>query len=475
MARQIPERDIAPILSAAESWIKRCLIEDGSVFTQESLWNGPLIEEVREAFIGHPDEGADDFMTKLKGQMGHASVPAQHLMSELLWALLLFPSNIKSKTKRRQICETWSLSGQQHPQDAPLLRDEIIHGIGSGGPGFLMYRYRELAFLIEITRDLKKRERQSRQAILSSYDAFMDWIGSVPQEGSRQYRHMLRYFAFPDRVERMSSNRDRRRILTGYECGSQSEVQQWSDKKLDDALFTLRKKLQNENPSEIIDFYALKLRERWDRSRKIKTIEGEVPVSVPGDEEDEEEENGSDIAELKPREARESLQIQAALAEIGAIMGFRIWIPRGDRERIRELMSEKTRPALLDDLPLNYDRTTLATIEQIDVLWLKGRAMARAFEVEHTTPIYSGLLRMADLLALQPNMDIRLHIVAREERREKVFREMLRPVFSLLDRGPLARRCTFLSYESVGEIHALEHLAYTSDAIIKEYEEPAQL
>jgi hypothetical protein len=37
---------------------------------------------------------------------------------------------------------------------------------------------------------------------------------------------------------------------------------------------------------------------------------------------------------------------------------------------------------------------------------------------------------------LQPNMDIRLHIVAPDERREKVFREMLRPVFSLLDRGP---------------------------------------
>ncbi len=30
-----------------------------------------------------------------------------------------------------------------------------------------------------------------------------------------------------------------------------------------------------------------------------------------------------------------------------------------------------------------------------------------AFEVEHSTPIYSGTLRMADLLALQPNMDIR--------------------------------------------------------------------
>jgi hypothetical protein len=137
-------------------------------------------------------------------------------------------------------------------------------------------------------------------------------------------------------------------------------------------------------------------------------------------------------------------------------------------------MSEKERAGLLEILPLNYDDTTLGTIEQIDVLWLKGRSIARAFEVEHTTAVYSGLLRMADLLALQPNMDIRLHIVAPVERREKVFHEMKRPVFSLLDRGPLSRSCTFISYESVNALNALEHLAHTNDGIIAEYEESAE-
>ena len=71
---------------------------------------------------------------------------------------------------------------------------------------------------------------------------------------------------------------------------------------------------------------------------------------------------------------------------------------------------------MLDRLPLNYDETTLSTIEQIDVIWLKGRSIVRAFEVEHTTSVYSGLLRMADLLALQPNMNINLHIVAPDNR-----------------------------------------------------------
>ena len=156
---------------------------------------------------------------------------------------------------------------------------------------------------------------------------------------------------------------------------------------------------------------------------------------------------------------------------MGITLGFKIWIPRTDRGRVAELIQERDRGALLESLPLNNDIATLSTIEQIDVLWLRGRWIARAFEVEHTTAVYSGILRMADLLALQPNMDIRLHIVAPDERREKVFREMQRPVFSLLERGPLSKSCTFISYESVVLIGNMEHLAHMNDSILQEYEE----
>lgn len=63
---------------------------------------------------------------------------------------------------------------------------------------------------------------------------------------------------------------------------------------------------------------------------------------------------------------------------------------------------------LVTTLPLNYDAATLKTIENIDVIWLQRRSIAHAFEVEHTTAVYSGLLRMADLLALQPRIQIAL-------------------------------------------------------------------
>ena len=201
------------------------------------------------------------------------------------------------------------------------------------------------------------------------------------------------------------------------------------------------------------------------RPKQVKRTDGTVGVTVPKDEPETDQ-----IASTKS--GRESIKNQADLARLGEMMGFRIWLPRNDRSAVLQHWSPAT-GVLLNTLPLNYDDTTLQTIEQIDVLWLKGRAIQRAFEVEHSTAIYSGLLRMADLLALQPNMNIALHIVAPAERREKVLSEIRRPVFSLLEHQPLAQRCTFIAYEELREIMSLPHLGHLSDSVLEEYEEVA--
>jgi predicted RNA-binding protein len=190
-----------------------------------------------------------------------------------------------------------------------------------------------------------------------------------------------------------------------------------------------------------------------------------VSVSVP---QEEESPSASPVGEI-----RESIKMQALLANIGAQMGMKIWMPKNNRAAALAQWQDDAN-ALIDVLPLNYDETTIKTIEQIDVIWLRRRAIVRAFEVEHTTSIYSGILRMADLLALQPNMDIKLHIVAPVERREKVFQELRRPVFSLLDEGPLAESCTYLSYDSVEELAKEKHLAHLSDSVLDMYAEEAE-
>ncbi len=201
------------------------------------------------------------------------------------------------------------------------------------------------------------------------------------------------------------------------------------------------------------------------RPKYVKRADGTVGVTVPKEEPETDQ-------TVPTKAGRDSIKNQADLAKLGEMMGFRIWLPRNDRTAILQHWQPGD-GVLLDTLPLNYDDTTLETIEQIDVLWLKGRAIQRAFEVEHSTAIYSGLLRMADLLALQPNMNIALHIVAPAERRDKVLNEIRRPVFSLLEHHPLAERCTFIAYEDLHEIMALKHLGHLSDSVLEEYEEVA--
>ncbi|MGH8041651.1 MAG: hypothetical protein ACREPN_06370 [Rudaea sp.] len=193
-----------------------------------------------------------------------------------------------------------------------------------------------------------------------------------------------------------------------------------------------------------------------------------VTVSVP-----EDTTSSEDVPGPQEATARESIQIQSLIAQIGARMGMSIWIPRNDRGGVLKAW-EKAPQTLLERLPLNYDDATLRTIEQIDVIWLRGRSIVRAFEVEHTTAVYSGILRMADLLTLQPNMDIKLHIVAPVAKREKVFQEIRRPVFSLLERGPLAESCTYLSYDSLRELANQRHLSHLSDTVLDEYTEEAE-
>ena len=203
------------------------------------------------------------------------------------------------------------------------------------------------------------------------------------------------------------------------------------------------------------------------KASKIRIISGkETIVSVPDD----------DAIEKKDQpqtEQRESIKVQAKLAKIGEIFGFKIWLPKADRSRVAEFWHPKEN-TLLEELPIIFDETTLKTIKNIDVLWIQRRSIVRAFEVEGTTSIYSGILRMADLLSLQPMLDIKIHIVASEERRDAVLEQITRPVFAVMERGPLADICSYISYSSIDEILKEKRLSYMTDDILKEFEEWSQ-
>ncbi len=52
--------------------------------------------------------------------------------------------------------------------------------------------------------------------------------------------------------------------------------------------------------------------------------------------------------------------------------------------------------------------------------------------------------------------------------------EISRPVFALLEKGPLSASCTFISYESVTELSKEKRLEYMTDSVLEEYIEYAE-
>lgn len=197
----------------------------------------------------------------------------------------------------------------------------------------------------------------------------------------------------------------------------------------------------------------------------VHSESGLIPVSIP---DDATHESGRSAAEAG------HVQMQATVAEIGDRMGFKIWLPRNDRQRVLAVWHPSADVVLPEHLPLNFDPVTLKIIENIDVLWIRRNAIVHAFEIEHSTSIYSGLLRMADLMTLQPNLSINAHIVAPPARRTKVLQEISRPVFSLIESGSMSETCSYLSYDAVTALRNEKNLHHLNDSVLDEYIEYAQ-
>ena len=113
------------------------------------------------------------------------------------------------------------------------------------------------------------------------------------------------------------------------------------------------------------------------------------------------------------------------------------------------------------------DSLAQAIIKLIDVLWLKGtNQVVAAFEIEHTTSIYSGLLRMSDLITSSPNLNFPLYIVAPEKRLPQVRKVLSRPTFQDLE---LHHRCGFFSDEQLVK-EAENIMQWATDAsVIKKF------
>jgi hypothetical protein len=111
--------------------------------------------------------------------------------------------------------------------------------------------------------------------------------------------------------------------------------------------------------------------------------------------------------------------IEAKLLLIGSYLNYRTYTPdRGKQSvygNLGDLCSEKEVPT--ESIP----KISIDKVREIDVIWFDEEGYpTHAFEVEHSTDITKGLLRLYQIHKLR----IRLYIIAEEEKRTKFDKEV---------------------------------------------------
>ncbi|MFQ9922425.1 MAG: hypothetical protein ACLRVU_02865 [Beduini sp.] len=152
-------------------------------------------------------------------------------------------------------------------------------------------------------------------------------------------------------------------------------------------------------------------------------------------------------------ESRIHSQMQMAIYEIGCSLSLKTFIAQNDtgiRYKGKMLSEHDNIVTKLNEIPTigAFDGAADAG-KLIDAIWLGDKSIPAVFEVEQSTGVTSGLTRMSNFKKTLPEYrGMRYIIVAPDEYREKVVREINKPEFTHL-------HAFYFPYSSVSELLGL--------------------
>ena len=273
MARN--ERAI-PILNAASTWKKRCLSGDGSVFSDGQLWTKRNLAELDRCFVQNLMLGSGGFFDKLEVQLEPASPATKKLAAEMLWVmyLLVSESAMGAETKRFQIRQVWAWSGEEIPEDHPMLGDVLAKGVSHPGTAYNTHRWREFSFFITMMEEWKELSSERRARLLSHPWEYAEWLKERKQVTGRQLRHIVLFLLFPEAFERIATGSHKQLVVREFrkKWGEDTNGVDYDDwVAVDRDVLRVRERLAdslNADP-QTIDFYADGIQEEWRPARRV--------------------------------------------------------------------------------------------------------------------------------------------------------------------------------------------------------------
>lgn len=250
--------DTSKVEHVARRLIDEGLAAGGSLFTPDApVWTDANLDELKRVYVDSPDQGTDDFFTKLDQQLAAASSPAIQLFAEIFTLNILPLYDYLGATKIQNVEKV--LAKCSPPVTIPDDVAAAMQGrIFRGGRAFMSRRWAQVGFLIEFARYFRGRPESDRVEALGDPLKFRELVRHSPGPREPAQRQALLYLAFPRYFLPIVSANDRRAIRDAFAEDYLDHEPGDVDvdlHEINEAIFT--------EQGGAVDFYLPPWRDRW--------------------------------------------------------------------------------------------------------------------------------------------------------------------------------------------------------------------
>jgi 5-methylcytosine-specific restriction protein B len=304
MARRKLENNSEYIIEPIDEWRNKCLLNDRSLFSDESLWKKENFDELIKNYVENPVTDSDKgFYEKLEIQLQNCSPETIKLTAECIWLLyiLVEQHTISVETKIKRIKQIWELSGEEFPESQRFLNEKYLVGLLAPGLAFKTMIWKELSYLITTFSEWKALNFNEREKLLSDKECwnFCEFATSRENGDSCAFRHMLLYMVFPKYFEAIASKNFKTIIyLTFRDFANNDEFLENNELcTLDKTVHEIRKQFEKEHgdnfsffkspwknywkPDEVpqIKYWIENIKQKWHTEEENERGIGEVAWS----------------------------------------------------------------------------------------------------------------------------------------------------------------------------------------------------
>ncbi|MDE2634953.1 MAG: ParB/RepB/Spo0J family partition protein [Chloroflexota bacterium] len=187
----------------------------------------------------------------------------------------------------------------------------------------------------------------------------------------------------------------------------------------------------------------------WLRENTLAQVVAETQPEIVEQIPQKRPESEADVGEIHEERDEETerkhSEMQWMLLWLGNELNLDLWLPRTDLTQSHRKKEIASLSGMLANLPFDILKAG-RSVQRIDVLWLEDNKIIAAFEIENSTGIESGLLRMSHMWVSMDDSSIRAHIVAQDSDVNKARDKINAPTFR---HNGLAESCYFIPYSAI--------------------------